>query len=273
MKNTGSSDGTVIWVAVIAVLVLAGLFRFLLLGGVVLLGLALAGLLVWLSAGLLRSRARATALENAADGDPPLDARSCEPWSAESAEEAREAGASNMRTAWISWHLRSLPQQEESPDPRLLTGTLAVVPQADWDVARLRQHGRALWSLRAGARRHGLLEQVDERLDRVVATISDLTDDEFDTGLGQVNDRYLYHPDRQVRAAYLEGGAVGVEAIMDAVTAARARAREDAATKAAAESLARRRNAALRALRETHRPTEGRDAHTAWDEQAKKIEE
>ena len=103
-------------------------------------------------------------------------------------------------------------------------------------------------TLRRGARRHDLLDQLDARLDRVVAMISDLTDAEFDTALGQVNDQYLYHPDRQVRTAYLEGGALGVDLIMDAVTAARAQAREDAATRAAAEALAQQRTAALRAL-------------------------
>ncbi|MFI7743781.1 hypothetical protein [Kocuria rhizosphaericola] len=271
MKNTESSSAATIWVVLIAVVVFFGLFRFLLLGGVALLGVALLGLLVWLSAGFITSRTRANRETAPLDDDEPSLAarRSGLP----SVEEAREAGASNMRTAWISWHLRSLPQPESSRDPRLLTGTLAVVPQADWDADRLRQHGRALWSLRSSARRHGLLDQADARLDRVVAMISDATDDEFDTNLGQVNDQYLYHPDRQVRTAYLEGGALGVELIMDAVTAARAQAREDAATRAAAEALAQQRNAALRALRETHHPTEGRDAHAAWEEQAKRIDE
>ncbi|WP_387743054.1 hypothetical protein [Kocuria nitroreducens] len=271
MKNTESNNGAIIWVAVIGAVVFVGLFRFLLLGGVALLGLALLGLLVWLSAGFITNQTR-TARETASpdDDEQPLPA----PRSGQtSADEARAAGASNMRTAWISWHLRSLPPPEDSRDPRLLTGTLSVVPQADWDVERLRTHGRALWSLRSSARRHELLDQLDARLDRVVAMITDLTDTEFDTGLGQVNDQYLYHPDRQVRTAYLEGGALGVELIMDAVTAARAQAREDAATKAAAEALAQQRNAALRALRETHHPTEGRDAHTSWDEQARRIDE
>ncbi|GAA1764190.1 hypothetical protein [Kocuria aegyptia] len=272
MRNTESS-GAVVWLAVIGAVVFVGLFRFLILGGVTLLGLALLGLLVWLSAGFITSQTRATrqtAPPDDDDAEQPLPARR---FGQTSAEEARAAGASNMRTAWISWHLRSLPPPEDSRDPRLLTGTLSVVPQADWDVDRLRTHGRALWSLRRAARRHDLLDQLDARLDRVVAMISDLTDDEFDTGLGQVNDQYLYHPDRQVRTAYLEGGALGVELIMDAVTAARAQAREDAATKAAAEALARQRTAALRALRETYHPAEGRDARTAWDEQAGKLEE
>lgn len=277
MKNTGSSSGATVWVvALVAAVVFFGLFRFLVLGGVALLGLALLGLLIWLSAGVITSRTRAAERDASADDDveqslPTPRAGQTSP--EEAVEEARAAGASNMRTAWISWHLRSLPPPEDSRDPRLLTGTLSVVPQADWDVDRLRTHGRALWSLRRSARRHDLLDQLDARLDRVVAMISDLTDTEFDTGLGQVNDQYLYSPDRQVRTAYLEGGALGVDLIMDAVTAARAQAQEDAATRAAAESLARQRNAALRALRETHRPTADRDARTAWDEQARKLEE
>lgn len=273
MNNTGSSSGAAVWVvALIAVVVAVGLFRFVLLGGVALLGLVLLGLLIWLSAGVITSRTRAAGQDAREDDDagPPLAGPQT---GRTSVEEARAAGASNMRTAWISWHLRSLPPPEDSRDPRLLTGTLSVVPQADWDVDRLRTHGRALWSLRRGARRHDLLDQLDARLDRVVAMISDLTDAEFDTALGQVNDQYLYHPDRQVRTAYLEGGALGVDLIMDAVTAARAQAREDAATRAAAKALAQQRTAALRALRETHHPTAGRDARTAWDEQARKLEE
>jgi hypothetical protein len=273
MKNSASSSVVVVGLVVIAVLVLPVLFRFLLAGGLLLVGLALVGLLAWPALAAVRGRAgtpRETASPDAT-GAEPLAAEA--PTGPQAVEHAREAGAANMRTAWIFWHLRPLPEPEDSPDPRLLTGTLSVVPQADWDVDRLRQHGRTLWALRAGARRHGLLEQVDARLDRVVAMISDLTDDEFDTGLGQANDRYLYHPDREVRTAYLEGGALGLEAIVDAVTASRARAREDAATKAAAESLAQQRNAALRALRETHRPTGARDAHAAWEEQAKRLDE
>lgn len=270
MKNTESSSGAVVGLVLLAVVVLLLLPRLLVLGGPALLALLPLGLFVWLGVGFVRRRSRATAFPDGPGGEQPaVDRRTGHP----DAQDARAAGASNMRTAWISWHLRSLPEQEDAQDPRFLTGTLAVVPQADWDVARLRQHGRALWSLRTGARRHDLLDELDARLDRTVAMISDLTDDEFDTSLGQVDDQYLYHSDRGIRTAYLEGGALGVEAIMDAVTAARAQAREDAATKAAADALAHRRNAALRALRETHKPTEGRDAHAAWEEQARGIEE
>lgn len=273
MKNTENNNGTIGLLILAAVVIFIALFRFMVVGGMVVVGLALLGLLAWLSIGFLAGGTRAVrqaALLDGPDGELPAVSGRTEPGAV---EQARRTGASNMRTAWISWHLRSLPEQEDNRDPRLLTGTLAVVPQAGWDVDRLRQHGRALWSLRTSARLHHLLEQVDACLDRVVAMISDLTDDEFDTSLGQVNDQYLYHPDREIRTAYLEGGAAGVEAIMDAVTAARAQAREDAATKAAARSLAQQRNAALKALRETYRPTETRDAHAAWDEQAKKIEE
>jgi hypothetical protein len=60
---------------------------------------------------------------------------------------------------------------------------------------------------------------------------------------------------------------------MDAVTAARAQAREDAATRAAAEALAQQRTAALRALRETHHPTAGRAARAAGAAPARKLEE
>lgn len=273
MKNTENNNGTIGLLILAAVVIFIALFRFMVVGGMVVVGLALLGLLAWLSIGFLAGGTRAVrqaALLDGPDGELPAVSGRTGPGAV---EQARRTGASNMRTAWISWHLRSLPEQEDNRDPRLLTGTLAVVPQAGWDVDRLRQHGRALWSLRTSARLHHLLEQVDACLDRVVAMISDLTDDEFDTSLGQVNDQYLYHPDREIRTAYLEGGAAGVEAIMDAVTAARAQAREDAATKAAARSLAQQRNAALKALRETYRPTEPRDAHAAWDEQAKKIEE
>jgi hypothetical protein len=273
MKNTQGNSRATGWLVLLAVIVFLGLFRFLILGGVVIIALALLGLLVWLSAGFVRSQLRAAQdieVPGAGVDPPPVVNRRT---GKRAVEAARETGASNMRTAWISWHLRSLPPQDGNRDPRLLAGTLAVVPQADWDAERLRRHGRALWSLRASGQVHHLLEQVDACLDRTVAMLSDRTDDEFDTSLGQVNDQYLYHPDRQVRTAYLEGGALGVEAIMDAVTAARAQVREDAATKAAAESLAQQRNAALRALRETYHPTENRDAHAAWDEQARKIEE
>jgi hypothetical protein len=271
MKNIERSNAAVVGLVLIAAVVLVVLLRFLLVGGLVVLGLALLAALVWVNIDATRNQDCALPgppLEDAGGGHQPDDGRQA---GQRAVERARATGASNMRTAWISWYLRSLPEQERSRDLHLVTGMLAVVPQADWDVDRLRQHGRALWALRAGARVHGVLDLVDARLDRVVAMLSDRTDDEFDTSLGQVNDQYLYHPDRQVRTAYLEGGSLGVEAIIDAVTAARTQSREDAATKAAADSLARQRNAALRALRETYRPTEGRDAHAAWEEQAKRL--
>ncbi|MFI7484133.1 hypothetical protein ACH9EU_17175 [Kocuria sp. M1R5S2] len=273
MKSNERNNVAVGVLVLAAAVVFIALFRFLVVGGLVVVGLAVVALVVWLNIDATRSQDRPgpeAALGDTAGADLLADGRRAGP---RAVEHARRTGVSNMRTAWISWHLKSLPEQEDNRDPRLLTGTLAVAPQPDWDVDRLRLHGRALWSLRTSARVHGLLEPVDARLDRVVATISDLTDDEFDTSLGQVNDQFLFHPDRQVRTAYLEGGAMGVEAIMEAVTAARAQAREDAATKAAAQSLARQRNAALHALRETYRPTRDRDAHAAWDEQVKRIEE
>ncbi|GGG58149.1 hypothetical protein GCM10011374_21190 [Kocuria dechangensis] len=188
-------------------------------------------------------------------------------------EKARHAGESDMRAAWLEWQLGSPPAQQA---PRLLAAVserLAVLPKASWNVAQLRMHGRAVWGLRNTSDPSPLQREVEARLDRVAAMISDLGDGEFDTGRGQTDDQYLYHPDREIRAAYLEGGAKGIETIMGTITAARTQAREDAAAKAAADALARQRNAALKALRETQQPTETRDAHTAWEAEAQQIDE
>jgi hypothetical protein len=230
--------------------------------------LALVAWVMWVLVGALQARI-GTAGEITAREEDPSRARADQ----EVVAEARRAGEEDMRTAWLRWQLRPVPDQAEQRDVSLIPRTLAVVPKADWDVDRLRQHGRSVWALRAGARRHDQLPEVDARLDRVAAMISDLTDDEFDTGLGQTSDRYLFHREREVRLAYLEGGGRGVEVIMDTVTATRAQIRQDAATRAAAESLVQQRNAALRALRETHRPTETRDAHAAWEAKAEEIDE
>ena len=187
------------------------------------------------------------------------------------AEQARLTAAEDMRTAWIRWQLGVLPPQQRHGDASFIAVRLAEVPHADWDATRLRRHGQALWSVRDAAARTPLHGEVEARLDRVAAMLSELTDEEFDTHRGQIDDRYLYHPDREVRAAYLAGGSQGVEAIMGTITAVRAQVREDAAARAAADFLARERNAALRALRETRRPTRPRDAHAAWEAQAEQI--
>ena len=187
------------------------------------------------------------------------------------ADRARKAGEADMRTAWLEWQLGTAPAQRENTDSSSVAERLAVIPKAAWNVAQLRTHGRAVWALRGvseGTRSH---RDVESRLDRVAAMISDLTDEEFDSARGQKNDQYLYHQDREVRAAYLEGGAKGVEAILETISAARAQAREEAAARAAAESLAQQRNAALRAMRETQQSTETRDAHAAWDAQAREV--
>jgi hypothetical protein len=190
---------------------------------------------------------------------------------ARTAEQARLAAAEDMRTAWIRWQLGVLPPQQRHGDASFIAVRLAEVPHADWDATRLRRHGQALWSVRDAAARTPLHGEVEARLDRVAAMLSELTDEEFDTHRGQTDDRYLYHPDREVRAAYLAGGSQGVEAIMGTITAVRAQVREDAAAWAAADCLARERNAALRALRETRRPARPRDAHAAWEAQAEQI--
>ncbi|MFI7742856.1 hypothetical protein [Kocuria rhizosphaericola] len=190
---------------------------------------------------------------------------------ARTAEQARRSAVEDMRTAWIRWQLGVLPPQQRRGDASFIAARLAEVPHADWDATRLRRHGQALWCIRDASARTPLQGEVEARLDRVAAMISELTDDEFDTHRGQTDEHYLYHPDREVRAAYLAGGSQAVETIMGTITAVRAQVREDAAARAAADSLARERNAALRALRETRRPARPRDAHAAWEAQAEQI--
>lgn len=186
-------------------------------------------------------------------------------------EQARHAGAEDMRAAWLAAQLGTLPPPQRGGDAAFVAARLAESPREDWDAAVLRRHGQLLWSLRPAAARAGLLAEVEERLDRVAAMLSDLTGLEFDTRLGQSDERCLCHPDPQVREAYLAGGSDGVDAVMRTISEARARGRQDAAARAAADSLARQRNAALRALREIDRATGARDAHAAWDEQVRRL--
>lgn len=232
-----------------------------------LLVLALVAGLMWVLVGALQSRigtaGKPTAPEQAVAPPQPDQ---------ELVEQARRAGEEDMRTAWLRWQLRPVPARAEHSDSSPITGTLAVAPKADWDVDRLRQHGRDVWAIRLDARLQGRHREVEARLDRVAAMVCDLVDEEFDTGLGQTSEQYLYHPQREVRVAYLAGGGRGVEAIMDTVAAARAQTRQDAATRAAAESLVQQRNAALKALRETRPPGGTRDAHAAWEAEAGQID-
>ena len=187
------------------------------------------------------------------------------------ADRARKAGQVDMRTAWLEWQLGPAPTQRTNPESSAVPETLAVLPKAFWNITQLRTHGRAVWALREASQGTRFHQDVESRLDRVAAMISDLNDEEFDSARGQNNDQYLYHRDREVRAAYLEGGAKAVEAVLETISAARAQAREEAAARVAAESLAQQRNAALRAMRETPQSTETRDAHAAWDAQAREV--
>lgn len=264
MKNTENSDVSGI-VLLIAGAVVLSVISFVLthLGTILLILLALAALC--LLGGLLRALARSLT-ERATAGR-----QSAPRTAARTAEQARRTAAEDMRTAWIRWQLGVLPPQQRHGDATFIAVRLAEVPRAEWDATRLRRHGQALWCVRDAAVRTPLHAEVEARLDRVAAMLSELTEEEFDTHRGQTDDRYLYHPDREVRAAYLAGGSQGVEAIMGTITAVRAQVREDAAARAAADSLARERNAALRALRETRRPARPRDAHAAWEAQAEQI--
>lgn len=292
MQNTENNDVSGIVLLVAGAVVLSVIsFVLVNLGTILLLLLAAAGL--WLLGVLLRALVRSlvgraqawlrfrsrsperpgarTGCTAAARHPGRSPRRSSGTSAARTAEQARRSAVEDMRTAWIQWQLRSLPPQQRHGDASFIAARLAEVPHADWDATRLRRHGQALWCVRDASARTPLHGEVEARLDRVAAMISELSDEEFDTHRGQTDEQYLYHPDREVRAAYLAGGSQAVEAIMGTITAVRARIREDALARAAADALARERNAALRALRETRRPAGVRDAHAAWEAQAEQI--
>lgn len=273
MKSTGSRDGSgcLLLIAGIVVLCVVSFvlthLRTIVVTGVVVAALYLAVLLVRTSVRTPRKTpaGRRTAAH-------PTGHRTAQRSAAGLVEQARRAGGQDMRTAWLRCRLGVLPHQHRTGDASFVAGRLAEIPRADWDATRLRRHGQALWSLRDVAGRTPFQRDVEDRLDRVAAMLADRTDEEFDARLGQSDDRYVCHPDPAVRAAYLQGGSEGVEAIMRSISDARAQVRLDAAARAAADSLADQRNAALRAMRETHQPTEARDLHAAWEAQARQID-
>lgn len=184
---------------------------------------------------------------------------------------ARRAGAEDMRTAWLQWHLRPRNTQKAIGELSSLSRTLGVVPTADWTVDRFREHGADVWALRPLAVAPAWRQKVDARLDWMAAMVSDLADSPFDAARGQTSEQFLFHEDREVRDAYLQGGTEAAERIMDTITAARDRVRQDAATKGSAAFLAQQRNAAFDELRNTYRPTRTRDAHAAWDAAAEDL--
>ncbi|MUN63079.1 hypothetical protein GMA12_07990 [Kocuria sediminis] len=184
---------------------------------------------------------------------------------------ARRAGAEDMRTAWLQWQLRPGNTQKAISELSTLPRTLAVTPRADWNVEKFRAHGAEVWAIRPLAVTPAWRQKVDARLDWMAARVSDLADNPFDAARGQTSEQYLFHEDREVRDAYLEGGTAAAERIMETITAARERVREDAATEGAAAFLAKQRNAAFDQLRNTYRPTRTRDAHAAWDAAAEDV--
>lgn len=184
---------------------------------------------------------------------------------------ARRAGAEDMRTAWLQWHLRPRNTQKAIGELSSLSRTLGVVPTADWTVDQFREHGADVWAVRPLAVAPTWRQKVDARLDWMAAMVSDLADRPFDAARGQTSEQFLFHEDREVRDAYLQGGTEAAERIMDTITAARDRVRQDAATKGSAAFLAQQRNAAFDELRNTYRPTRTRDAHAAWDAAAEDL--
>ncbi|KUG52565.1 hypothetical protein AVL61_13460 [Kocuria rosea subsp. polaris] len=184
---------------------------------------------------------------------------------------ARRAGAEDMRTAWLQWHLRPRTTHTAVSELASLPRTLAVVPRADWSVDRFREHGADVWAVRPLAVTPAWRQKADARLDWMAAMVSDLAENPFDSARGQTSEQYLYHQDREVRDAYLQGGTEAAERIMETITDARDRVRQDAATEGAAAFLAQQRNAAFDRLRSTYRPTKTRDAHAAWDAAAEDL--
>lgn len=184
---------------------------------------------------------------------------------------ALRAGEEDMRMAWLQWHLRPGSTQRTILDLSSVSSTLAVVPRTDWSIEQFRQHGAEVWAIRPLAVAPNWRHKADARLDWMAAMVSDLTDSPFDTARGQTSEQYLFHQDQELRDAYLAGGSRATENIMATITAARARAREDAATEGTAAYLAQQRNAAFERLRNAHRPTRTRDAHAAWEAEAEDI--
>lgn len=184
---------------------------------------------------------------------------------------ARRAGAEDMRTAWLQWHLRPTSSQKTIGELSSLSRTMGVVPMADWSLDQFRAHGADVWAIRPLAVAPAWRQKVDARLDWMAAMVSDLADSPFDAARGQTSEQFLFHEDREVREAYLQGGTEAAERIMETITAARDRVRQDAATKGSAAFLAQQRNAAFDQLRNTYRPTRTRDAHAAWDAAAEDL--
>ncbi len=184
---------------------------------------------------------------------------------------ARRAGAEDMRAAWLQWHLRPRNTQKAISELSSLSRTLGVVPRADWSVDQFRAHGADVWAVRPLAVAPAWRQKVDARLDWMAAMVSDLADSPFDAARGQTSEQFLFHEDRDVRDAYLQGGTEAAERIMETITAARDRVRQDAATKGSAAFLAQQRNAAFDQLRNTYRPTKTRDAHAVWDAAAEDL--
>ena len=184
---------------------------------------------------------------------------------------ARRAGVEDMRTAWLQWHLRPKNTQKAISELSSLHKTLSVVPRAEWSVDQFRAHGADVWAVRPLAVAPAWRQKVDARLDWMAAMVSDLADSPFDAARGQTSEQYLFHEDREVREAYLQGGTEAAERIMETITSARDRVRQDAATKGSAAFLAQQRNAAFDQLRNTYRPTKTRDAHAAWDAAAEDL--
>lgn len=206
-----------------------------------------------------------------------------------SAEAAEAKGREDMIAGWITWALHARAGiTNDAATAEQIRSALDVVPHRNWDTNRLQAYGRNLWELRNAAKRAGMGDALWRNLFIAAAWADDRRDDRFDTMAGITDQRFLLHEDpakrEKLREAYIAGGLKGVDEITRALQLGRERIDDEIradATRAAAvkasnaqlRSVAEERNARLAALRETYQPTAARDAHAAWEKQAKELDQ
>lgn len=186
---------------------------------------------------------------------------------------AEARGMTDMFHAWIVWAFEAPTASDDNTDPLVVRARLDSPADPRWDTRELVAHGRMLWAMRSSAHRQGEGERLDAQAAQIAAWLTDRRPEDFSAENGYTSPKWKYHEDPNVRAAYLKGGGLGVDMILDAITAERQRERARRAADEAAASLAAERTAAIRAMRETHQATDSRDAKAEWERQAKELEQ
>ena len=219
-------------------------------------------------------------------GDPQREQKIKEETLASIEAQALAAGIRDVHQGWIEWAADPLtyvewagavtaadgtgyraPSPMHHDDDQEVRAALEQQPRYSWGLADLRRYMGDLRRFQAegGLYAFTRANQISSRLTEAAAIITDLRDDTYDPSRASTTGTWAFHKTASVRAAYLSGRGTGTEAIMEAITKARTDAREiDAAGKSIAAAN-ERHAAALRALRETNRITESRDAHADFD--------